>query len=68
MYWYVVFASVLAVIFSISISAYLINYRMSINSKYIKVVLFLLCSIIIFVIVSSLIILLVWPPHVWDII
>jgi len=68
LYWYVVFASVLAVIFSISISAYLINYRMSINSKYIKVVLFLLCSIIIFVIVSSLIILLVWPPHVWDII
>jgi len=58
----------LVLIFSISVALYLVNYAFPLKGVVIRTVLFFLISTITFGLVFSLVIFMVWPPHIWDLI
>ncbi|MBO8168075.1 MAG: hypothetical protein H0Z35_02675 [Thermoanaerobacteraceae bacterium] len=68
MAWLFGIGLVLVLIFSISVSLYIINYKLSVKGNFTKTLLFLIFSTVTFGVVSGLVIFLVWPPHIWDLI
>ncbi len=67
MTWLVGIGLVLVLTFSVSISLYLVNYKLPLGNIVTKTLAFLLIGALTFSVVCSLLIFMVWPPHIWDI-
>ncbi|GAW92137.1 hypothetical protein KKC1_12960 [Calderihabitans maritimus] len=57
---------ILIIIFSLSVSLYLVNYTFRIKNIAFKSLVFLLFSALTFIVTFSLAIFVIWPPHIWE--